>query len=103
MFIARWQIDAKFGHKQKLIDMMKRWMKDIGPQAGFDKMQMQLTTGSIGGLEATIYADHRVSSLAELEKGFDALSKIDAHHKWGAEAEPYVVSGTSRWEILRVL
>jgi hypothetical protein len=103
MFIARWQIDAKFGQKQKLIESMQRWMKEVGPQAGFDKMEMMLTTGSIGAREATIYADHKVSSLAQLEKAFDALGKIPAHRKWGAEMEPLVVSGSTRWEILRVL
>jgi hypothetical protein len=103
MFIARWQIDAKFGHKQKLIAHMQHWMKEIGPQAGFDKMEMMLTTGSIGAREATIYADHKVSSLAQLEKGFDALAKNEAHQKWGAEMEPLVVSGSTRWEILRII
>jgi hypothetical protein len=103
MFIARWQVDAKFGYKQKLVALMQRWMKEIGPQAGFDKMEMTLSTGSIGAREATVYADHKVATLAQLEKGFDALEKIEAHQKWGAEMEPYVVSGSSRWEILRVI
>lgn len=103
MFIARWQINAKFGHKQKLIEMMRKWEKEIGPQAGVDKMQIMISTGSIGALESTVFVDHKVESLAELEKMFDALGKIPAHQKWGAEIEPYVVSGTSRWEILRVI
>jgi hypothetical protein len=103
MFIARWQINAKFGHKQKLIEMMQRWMKEVGPQAGFDKMEMVLSTGSIGALEATIFVDHKVPSLAALENGFEALGKVPAHQKWGAEVEPYVVSGSSRWEILRII
>ena len=25
MMIARWQIEARFGHKQTVIDMLKRW------------------------------------------------------------------------------
>lgn len=103
MFIARWQINAKFGHKQKLLECMQRWLKEIGPQVGADKMQVQFSTGSIGSLESTVFVDHRVDSLAQLEKMFDALGKTPAHQKWGTEIEPYVVSGTSRWEILRVL
>ena len=62
-----------------------------------------ITTGSIGALEATIYVDHKVDNLTQLEEMFTKLSKSDAHQKWGAEMEPFVVSGSSRWEILRVL
>ncbi len=29
MMIARWQIEAGFGHKQTVVDMLKRWNEDI--------------------------------------------------------------------------
>ena len=54
MFVARWQIDAKFGHKQKVIELMQRWDRDIGRPAGTAAMQFQLLSGSIGAREATV-------------------------------------------------
>jgi hypothetical protein len=48
MFVARWQIDARFGHKQAVIDLMHRWLKEIGSKAGTDKMDVKLLTGSVG-------------------------------------------------------
>lgn len=103
MMIARWSIDAKFGHKQNVVDALKRWMRDIGPQAGFNDERTRLLTGSVGALEATVQAEHVIEDLAELNRVWDKLATIPAHQQWGKELEPFVVSGTSRWEIFRVL
>ena len=103
MLIARWQIDARFGHKQSVIDLMRRWERDIGSKAGTAKMDFKLLTGSVGAREATVEVNHTVESLAQLEGFFEALGKIDAHKQWGKDLEPYVVSGSSLWTIYRVL
>lgn len=103
MMIARWSIDAKFGYKQNVIELMQRWLKEIGPQVGFSADKTRLLTGSIGALEATIQTEHLVQDLAELNQAWEKLGTIAAHKQWGKDLEPHVVSGTSRWEIYRVL
>ncbi|RWM05511.1 MAG: hypothetical protein E5X80_20695 [Mesorhizobium sp.] len=103
MFSARWQIDAKFGHKQTVLEMMRRWEREIGSQAGIADLGFQIMTGSIGAREATVETHHQVQSLTQLEEFFAKIAKIDAHAKWGKELEPYVVSGTSLWNIYRIV
>ncbi|MDG4894196.1 hypothetical protein P9272_11515 [Mesorhizobium sp. WSM4976] len=103
MFSARWQIDAKFGHKQTVIDLMRKWEREIGAQVGIAELKFQIMTGSIGAREATIETHHQVETLAQLEEFFTKIGKIDAHAKWGKEMEPYVVSGTSQWTIFRIV
>jgi len=103
MLIARWQIDARFGHKQAVIDLMQRWLRDIGSKAGTDTMDVKLLTGSVGAREATLEVNHSVESLAKLEQFFTAIGKLDAHKQWGKDLEPFVVSGSSRWDIYRVI
>ena len=103
MFIARWQIDARFGYKQQAIELMREWERDIGPKAGIDPSRSTVATGSIGALEATIENSVSVESLAELEGFFARIGQNPAHGEWGRKLEPYVVSGTSRWTILRVV
>lgn len=103
MMVARWSIDAKFGYKQSVVDSMKRWLEEIGPQAGVDAQRTRLMTGSVGALEATVVTEHVVEDLAELNRIWDKLATIPAHQKWSKELEPSVVSGTSRWEIYRLL
>ncbi len=101
--IARWSIDAKFGYKQNVIDLMQRWLREIAPQVGFSAENTRLLTGSIGALEATIQTEHLVKDLGELDRAWEKLAAIPAHKQWGKDLEPHVVSGTNRWEIYRVL
>lgn len=103
MMIARWSIDARFGYKQDVIDLLHRWLREIAPQVGFAPDKTRLLTGSVGTLEATVQAEHVIADLAELDRAWDKLAQLDAHKQWGKDLEPYVVSGTSRWEIYRVL
>lgn len=103
MFIARWQIDARFGHKQAALDLMMEWERDIGAKVGLDPARSSITTGSIGALEATIENNMTVENLAELERFFEAIAKVPEHVAWGKKLEPHIVSGTSRWSILRIV
>jgi hypothetical protein len=103
MMVARWCIDAKFGYKQEVIELMKRWEREIAPQIGLSADQTRLLTGSIGALEATIQVEHLIQDLNELNQSWDKLAKIEAHKQWGKDLEPLVVSGTSRWEIYRLV
>ena len=104
MLIARtWQIDARFGHKQTVIDLMQRWLRDVGSKAGTDTMDVKLLTGSVGAREATLEVDHSVESLVKLEQFFAGIGKLDAHKQWGKDLEPFVVSGSSRWDIYRMI
>ena len=103
MFTARWHVEARFGHKQTVVDLMRHWIEEIGTQAGTDQMNVQLRTGSIGAKEAVLEIDHTVESLAQLERFFDTIGRIDAHKQWGKEMEPYIVSGSTYWTVYRVL
>ena len=103
MMVARWCIDARFGCKQNAVELMQRWLNEIAPQAGITPDRTRLLTGSIGALEATIQSEHLIEDLAELNRVWDKLASIPAHKQWGKDLEPFVVSGTSRWEIFRVL
>ncbi|MES2073036.1 MAG: hypothetical protein V4488_21970 [Pseudomonadota bacterium] len=101
MLIARWQINARFGQKQKVIDKLKSWALEIGPQAGLHRGR--LLTGSIGALEAAVVHEWEVADLGELDAAWAKLATIAAHAQWSIEMEPLVVSGSSRWEIFRVV
>ncbi len=101
MLIARWQIDARFGQKQAVIERLQAWARDIAPEVGLTSAR--LMTGSIGMLEATVEHNWEVPDLATLERAWSALATMDAHRQWGQDLEPFVVSGTARWSILRVV
>ncbi len=102
MIVAKWQIDARFGQKQAVIDKLNSWARDIAPQIGW-KDNGRLLTGSVGAKEATVVHEWTVDNLADLDRAWTALGKLDAHKTWGKDLEPHVVSGSSRWEVYRVL
>ena len=101
MLIAKWQIDARFGHKQHAIEQLQAWSRDIAPLVGLTRGR--LLTGSIGAREATIVHEWEVADLGELDRAWAKLATLPAHVQWGKSLEPDIVSGTARWEILRVI
>lgn len=103
MMLARWQIDAKFGHKQKVIQSVKNWFAEIGEQVGWSKDDVRIITGSIGARESTVISEVPIEDLAELNEAFEQLGDIDAHAQWSKNLEPSIVSGSHRWEIFRVV
>ncbi|SCK12611.1 hypothetical protein [Vogesella sp. LIG4] len=103
MFIARWSIEARFGHKAEVLAQMHHWLQEIGSQIGWSEDRVRLLTGSIGARESTIQSEITVGSLAELEAAWAKLATLDAHAAWSRQLEPHVVSGTQHWEIFRLL
>lgn len=47
--------------------------------------------------------ENQVLSLAELEKAWAEMAKMPAHKKFSKELAEHVVSGSNRWEILRIV
>ena len=103
MFIARWHIEARFGHKQTVLDLLQQWDEEVGSQVGWTRDKFRIVTGSIGAKEAEIQTEVEVESLAALEAAFAKLGSIERHAEWGREVEEYIVSGSTYWEIFRVV
>lgn len=103
MMIARWHIDARFGHKQTVIDAIKTWNRDIGSQIGWTADKVRVTTGSVGAHESAVEVEIRIEDLTELDKAWNKLGTIEAHKKWSKDLEPNVVSATPRWEVYRII
>ena len=102
MMIARWQIEARFGHKQTVIDSLKKWHREIGEQIGWTADKVRISTGSVGALESTVETAIQIEDLADLNAAWAKLATIEAHKQWGKEIEPYVISGTPRRQIFRL-
>ncbi len=103
MMIARWRIEARFGHKQTVIDSLKRWNEEVGAQIGWTPEKLRILTGSVGALESTIESEVQIEDLAELSASWEKLGTIEAHKEWSKEIEPHVVSGTPHWQVFRVV
>jgi hypothetical protein len=98
MFVARFSMNVRYGHKDEALAIHRKWMETIGAQVGW---KARILVGSIGD-ESRVEAELTIPSLAELEKAWEKLATIADHKKMARELEPHVVSGTNRWEILRI-
>ncbi len=103
MMIARWQLDARFGHKQTVIDSLKTWCQNVGTQIGWTKDKIRITTGSIGVPESTVEIEVKIEDLKELNDSWAKLATIPEHKQWSKDIEPYIVSGTPHWQVYRVV
>lgn len=103
MIIARWHVDARFGHKQDVIDSLNWWVGQIAPQIGWPPDRMRLVTGSIGARESRFEHEVVLQDIGELKAAWDKLATIEAHKQWSRDIEPNVVSGSMYWEIFRVI
>ncbi len=103
MMIARWHIQARFGLKQKAIEHLHKWEREIGAKAGIEVGRQRLITGSVGAREAELQMDLPIRDLAELEEIFAKIAKVPGHAEWGEKLEPLIVSGSSYWEVFRVI
>ena len=103
MLIARWYIQARFGHKDKVMELMRQWDAESAPQVGLDPSQLRYVTGSVGALESVIESEFRIENLTALDEMFTKMAKIEAMGQWANALEPHVVSGTNRWEVFHEL
>lgn len=101
MMIARWTIEARFGHKTAAIDLMKRWWREIAPAIGWSAAQARIATGSLGAPESTIEVEIAVEGLSDIETAWARLGNLPAQGRWADELEPLIVSGTARWSVYR--
>jgi hypothetical protein len=103
MMIARWQLDARFGHKDEVVSLLKKWNEEFGAKVGWTSDKVRMTTGSIGVAESRVISEVTIKDLAELNEGFEKLKTLDGHAAWSKQMEPLIVSGSTRWEIHRIL
>ncbi len=102
MMVARWSIDAKFGHKPEVLDSLNKWFDEIGSQIGWTKDKYRILVGSVGALESQVVSEITLNSLTELNDSWQKLGEIGNHKQWSKELEPHVVSGTQKWEVFRI-
>lgn len=103
MMIARWTCEAKFGMKSEALALHKEWAEQIGSQTDIDMSGSRVLTGSVGAKEAVIQNEFEIANLAELDEFFEKIASIKMHAEWGKKMGDLIVSGSTYWEVFRVV
>jgi len=103
MMIARWTCEAKFGMKAEALALFKEWAEQIGSQTDIDMSTSRVITGSVGVKEAVIQNELEIENLAALDAFFEKIASIQMHADWGKKMGDVIVSGSTYWEVFRVV
>lgn len=103
MMIARWKFTAVFGRKQEAIELIKQWNSEIGSQTNIDISNERLITGSVGVSEGLVESELEIANLGELDEFFEKIGAIQMHKDWGQKMSEVIVSGSTKWEVFRVI
>jgi hypothetical protein len=103
MFIASWSFDVQYGTREEAIRVLKE-ANAIVQKAGWRAKQTRVLNGSIGAPESRFLIEHEFESLADLEASWQSLqSRADDFKRMVGQMKSFILSGSPRWEIYRVL
>ncbi len=101
MFIARWQLSTRFGKTAEALDILRRWEIDVGQRIGWRPGSIRIASGVVGAAQTDIEFETRVDTLADLESAWRDMERVEPHTEYLKKLEPLLVSGGSRWVVLR--
>ncbi len=103
MFIAAWSFDVQYGTRDEAVRALKETSAMI-EKSGWRSKRTRVLSGSIGAPESRFILEHEFDSLADLEASWQALhSKAEEFKRLVAQMKSFIVSGSPRWEIYRVV
>jgi len=103
MLIARWSCEAKFGMKGEALALLKEWQEQIGAQVGMEAKRLRTITGSVGAKEALIEDEFEIDNLTQLDEFFSKIARVKMHADWGKKMSEVIVSGSTKWDVYRVV
>ena len=103
MMIARWSCEAKFGMKGEALALLKEWQEQIGAQVGMEAKRLRTITGSVGAKEALIEDEFEINDLTQLDEFFSKIAQVKMHADWGKKMSEVIVSGSTKWDVFRVI
>ncbi|MEO0344080.1 MAG: hypothetical protein AAF198_11650 [Pseudomonadota bacterium] len=103
MMIARWSCEAKFGMKGEALALLKEWQEQIGAQVGMEAKRLRTISGSVGAKEALIEDEFEIDDLTQLDEFFSKIAQVKMHANWGKKMSEVIVSGSTKWDVFRVI
>lgn len=102
MFVASWSYDVHYGAKAQALEVLKEF-EARKRECGWRARRARILSGSVGVAEARIVVENEFESLADLEKSWDELHRHDVFRACVEKMQRFVVSGSPRWEIYRLV
>lgn len=103
MIVCQWHLDIPYGKQGEVIRIMKAWGKEKFASSEFKRVKSsRLLVGFVGPSASHIVDEYVFDSMADFEAALFGMTAPQFRPHSDALA-PYVVPGSQRWEILRVI
>ena len=103
MYVARWHLTARFGHKDETLKLLQRWEIDVAHRIGWRPGSVRIVAGGIGVGDTDIEVEAKIDSLTDLEASWADMARVPYQAEYQKKLSELIISGSSRWTIHRVI
>ena len=82
---------------------MPRYHRRVAPRNGAREDRSGVVLIEILVDESLVEVEYQIADLGELQTFFDKIATIKMHADWGKQMSEVIVSGSTYWEVLRVV
>lgn len=101
MFIARWNLVARFGASDECISVLRKWEIDVGQRIGWKPGSVRILCGFIGASQSEIEFESRFDTVADFEAALRDMARNPHHREYMKKLEPMLAGGTNEWRVYR--
>ena len=103
MFVCQWHLDTPFGKQGEALRIMSAWGREKFASSEFRRAKSaRVLVGHVGCSPSHIIDEYLFATLADFEAALAGMSQPQFKSHADALA-PYIVAGSQRWEVLRVV
>jgi hypothetical protein len=102
MYVARWHLTARFGHKDETLKLLQRWEIDVAHRIGWRPGSLRIVTGSVGAGDTDIEIEVKIDSLTDLEAAWADMARVPYQEEYQKKLSELVVSGSGRWTVHQI-
>lgn len=99
MYVARWNLTAKFSKTEETIALLRRWEGDVGQRIGWRPGSVRIVSGFLGAALSSIELEVRCDGLDEFEAAWRDMQRNPAHKEYVRMLDAVVVAGTDSWTV----
>ena len=103
MLVCQWHLDVPYGKQSEALRAIAAWGKEKFASSGFSKAKGgRVMVGAIGASAAHIVDEYLFESLADFEAALKDMN-AERFRKLSDQLAPYVVAGSQKWVVWRVI
>ena len=103
MYVCQWHLDILYGKQGDAVRAMKAWGAEKMASSEFRRVKStRLLCGHVGPSASHIVDEYVFETLADFEAALQGMAQPQFKPHSDALA-PFIVPGSQRWEILRVI